>query len=163
MNTKFRRSLQNTFLASATDRLKDAVLVAAVLAMVAIVPACNDSSPTSPSAPASIDGTWDLTITEAPGVQFPRGFAFTAVATFAQSGVSVSGTFLAATEGLSGDVTGSVSGSSFTFRVAQREPCAGTFNGRAAVQASNRQMSGNYNGSFCGGIIQANFTATKRR
>lgn len=117
---------------------------------------------TTSSAPAGIEGTWDLTITEAVGAQFPRGFAFTAVATLAQSGVSVSGTFLTA-GGLRGEVTGTVTGSSFTFRIAQQGPCAGTFNGRAAVQALNRQMSGSYNGSDCGGIIQANFTATKRR
>ena len=41
---------------------------------------------TTPSAAASMDGTWDLTITEAVGAQFPRGFSFTAIATLAQSG-----------------------------------------------------------------------------
>ena len=133
----------------AARRLKNTVIVGLIFTLEAIVPAC--SSPTAPTA-ASVAGTWDVTLTEIAGARFPAGFVFTAVATFFQSGIFVSGTFRT-TAGLSGTVTGSsLAGSGFTFRVDQEDPCRGTFNSNASIQSS-QEMSGSYFGSDCNGMI----------
>lgn len=136
--------------------------LAFAMAVALGVSACGGGgySPTAPSN-TNVTGTWDGQVTVTGGSQLAAGTRFTVIVTLAQSGNMVSGTF--ATEGgASGQLSGSVSGQALSFAIAQGPPCAGTFDGSAAVSTANTQMSGAYSGSDCNGTLQANFTASRR-
>ena len=113
------------------------------------------------SQDANVTGTWDATITVTGGTQAPPGTQFTGVFTLAQSGSGVTGTFSTA-GGLSGQISGSVSGQAFAFTISQGAPCPGSFSGSATVNGSETQLSGSYSGSDCNGTLQVSAVATKR-
>jgi hypothetical protein len=120
----------------------------------------DGNNPMTPSD-ANVAGTWDALMTVTGGVQAPPGFQFTATFTLAQTGSSVTGTF--ATEGgLSGQISGSVSGTSINFTITQGEPCSGSFTGIGGVSGSGAQINGSYSGSDCNGSLSASFVANKR-
>jgi hypothetical protein len=110
---------------------------------------------------ANVTGTWDVTIAVTGGTQAPPGSQFTAVFTLAQSGSTVTGTFSTA-GGLSGQISGSVSGQAFAFAILQGTPCLGSFSGTATVSGSGTQISGSYFGSDCNGTLQVSAVATNR-
>ncbi len=111
---------------------------------------------------ANVAGTWDVSVVVTGGTAAEAGEVGTAVATLDQAAGSVSGTFVF-DDGDSGDVTGVVSGQTFTFNVVQTDlSCPGSFLGFAIVFASNRAMAGFYVGTACGGTVEADLEATKR-
>lgn len=137
--------------------------LAAVMILGTFVTGCDGGSDGGMigSQDANVTGTWDATITVTGGTQAPPGTQFTAVFTLAQSGTSVTGTFSTA-GGLSGQISGSVSGQSFAFTISQGAPCPGSFAGSATVSGSETQLSGSYSGSDCNGTLQLSAVATKR-
>ncbi len=150
-------------------RARKTVAVIRVLPLVVALltlSACggDDGGGGDPTGPdnASVAGTWDIVVTITGGTQGPVGTQFSATFTLAGSGTHVTGTF-ATVGGLSGQITGSVSGQVFTFSVAQGQPCPGTFNGSSTVSSSGATMSGSYSGSdSCAGALSSTFTGTKR-
>ena len=109
-----------------------------------------------------VTGTWDVSVTVTGGTAAAVGEVGTAVATLDQAAGIVSGTFLF-DDGDSGNVTGIISGQTFSFDVEQTDPlCPGSFSGLATVLGSNRQMAGRYSGSSCGGTLEADLDATRR-
>jgi hypothetical protein len=109
---------------------------------------------------ANITGTWDTVVTVVSSNADPPGFTYGATITTSQSGTSVSGTFVLS-DGFGGQVSGTVSGQNFSFSGIQPQPCPGYFTGYGNV--SGNRMTGAYTfWDYCGDVLDATFTATKR-
>ena len=138
-------------------------VVLAIVCSAVLLVSCGGGDDSMMAPPGiNVTGTWNATVTVTGGTQAPPSPQFTATFTIVQSGSSVSGTF-ATQGGLSGQVSGSVSGQAFSFTVNQGPPCPGTFNGSATVNASGNQFSGSYSGSDCNGTLQVTVVASKLR
>ena len=60
----------------------------------------------------------------------------------------------------SGQISGTISGQTFSFTITQGQPCIGTFNGSAIVNGN--QLSGSYSGSDCNGTVQVDAVAFRQ-
>ena len=135
--------------------------IAGLMIFGALLSGCGGDDDDGMTGDVNVTGTWDAVMTVTGGTQAPAGMQFTAVLTLAQSGSSVTGTFR--TEGgLSGQVSGSVSGQFLSFTLSQGYPCSGTFRGSGTVNDLGTRFPGSYSGSDCHGTLEASVVATKR-
>jgi hypothetical protein len=108
-----------------------------------------------PAQNANVQGVWDGMIRGADSTQQPITLTLT------QNGTSVTGT--STVQGVpAGNVTGAVSGQTFTFTLAQAGDCPSSFSGSGIVEGSGNQMSGSFAGGDCVGADSGAFTATRR-
>jgi hypothetical protein len=91
------------------------------------------------------------------------GFPFSAEISFAlsTSGSVVTGSWTT-DAGVSGTLTGTISGSTLTFTLAENVPCTGSWSGTANIQQAGAFLSGSFSGSDCGGSGTLTFTAERQ-
>ena len=133
------------------------VRVALILALlVAAVNCGGSSSPSSPSTP-SLMGTWVAT-------GFFPGTATTATVQLAQSGSSLTGTWIGTSSGPSGTLSGSVNGSSVSMTFTVPPPTDCTFPISVTATVNGNQMTGTYASvsSSCPIRLTGNVTLTKQ-
>ena len=111
----------------------------------------------------NITGTWEATVTTITTGRSdnPAGSQRKVVFTIAQSGSTVSGTF-ATSQGLIGQIIGTVSGETAIFAVTQDNPCPAAFIGRGTIAVSGQEMDGSISGFDCKGKLEQNIVAKKR-
>jgi hypothetical protein len=120
----------------------------------------DDSGPTSPEGGYDLSGAWLATITITGGEQMPPGTQYNASMSLNQSGNDVTGNFTLGGS-LTGQISGTLNGSEFTFTLTQNAPCPGTFNGSGTVGYPGERITATYTGSDCNGSVEADLVATK--
>lgn len=108
----------------------------------------------SRGGPATVTGTWYATI-DLPGLG-----NLSATLSLVQTDASVSGTVAIVGFG-SGSLVGNVSGETMNFVINELSPCAGTFNGTAAINEDYRSVAGSFSGSDCDAFWSATFSGAK--
>ena len=111
----------------------------------------------------NITGTWEALITTVTDGRSdnPAGSQRTVISTVAHSGSTVSGTF-ATSQGLIGQIIGTVSGENLVFAIVQSPPCPAAFSGRGTIAASGQEIHGSFTGFDCKGSLEQTITAKKR-
>lgn len=100
----------------------------------------------------NITGTWH-------GTYSATHIATTSITfTLVQNGTTLSGTFFAS-NGASGNMQGTIDGSSISFSMTATSSCPGTYNGTATV--SENMMNANFSGTDCLGYETGHASATK--
>ena len=132
------------------------IAIAAVLGLCLVSARCGGDSPTSPSAPVSLTGTWTGTI------QDSLVGAGTARVTIAQSGSSLTGTwsFTAGGDTNSGSLSGSVTGSSLSVTLTPSVPTSCPFQVTATV--SGNTITGTYAAFNCTVAISGSINLTRQ-
>jgi hypothetical protein len=108
---------------------------------------------TPTSHTANVTGTWIAALTV-------NGIGPPAFLSLTQSGSSVTGT-ASVFDGGSGVLTGTVTGQTFNFSVAEVSPCSGSFTGSVSVSDDDFSMSGSGSGADCNGSFSRTLTAAK--
>jgi hypothetical protein len=127
-----------------------------------MAPAGSVPPPPPPPSAVDVSGTWDVIASITGGNVGPVGTEITGVFVLVQTGSTVSGTF-EGEGGLTGTVSGSVSGHSLSFTIQQGPTCPGTFTGSGTISSGSDEVDGSYSGSdSCGETISATFVAYKR-
>ena len=111
----------------------------------------------------NITGTWEALVTTVTTGRSdnPAGSQRTVVFTLAQSGSTVSGTF-ATSQGLMGQIIGTVSGETAIFAITQNNPCPAAFSGRGTIAASGQEINASFSGFDCKGNLEQSVVAKKR-
>lgn len=148
------------------SQISQNIIVVLVLATSLIGCATRIHHPESNQArpgEVNITGTWEALITTVTDGRSdnPAGSQRTVISTVAQSGSTVSGTF-ATSQGLIGQIIGTVSGKTVIFAIAQDNPCPAAFSGRGTIAASGQEINGSYSGFDCKGSLEQSIVAKKR-
>jgi hypothetical protein len=121
------------------------MLFLAVALSFSLVGACGGDG-SGPAGAVDLTGDWVGTIQSS---QVPAGTEVNL--TLSQTGGTVTGTYLLPFSGMFGDVAGTVTGSSVTFTLTQKNvSCPGSFSGSGTVTGNS--MTFTYSGSDCWGI-----------
>ena len=120
----------------------------------------NEAEFTAVEFEENISGTWLAVVTVTEGEHIPAGTQINVTFTIIQSDSSVTGIY-ESQYGTTGQLTGTITGTNFTFTLTQGSPNPGTFNGSGTVNEFFNVIIGAYTGSDSYGYMEVEFTAVK--
>lgn len=120
--------------------------------------ACDGYSSGPDDGAGSLTGSFSGTVD---GTADAEPFTLTVTFTLVEYLNGVTGTYTTS-DGTGGSFTGTISGSTVSFSIAQGTPCVGSFTGTASSSMSGTRLTGTYSGtSPCTGQVNASFVVNR--